>query len=223
MPQEASQRFHPDDALRLFYAVLLPPALQSAIAELQQRLRRHGARVGWGAPENLHFTLKFLGEVPARMLLDLRRVGVETARRCAPTVVTLEGVGAFPNPRHPRVIWVGTGEGAHQLGHLARALHRNLEASALFLGDSRPFAAHCTIGRVRDPRDTDGLAAAIGSEASFAPGSLECTEFHLMLSELSRSGPTYGSLARFPLLAQPRNEEHAHAAGGSESGDRSRA
>jgi RNA 2',3'-cyclic 3'-phosphodiesterase len=223
MPQGASQRFHPDDALRLFYAVLLPPALQSAIAELQQRLRCHGARVGWGVPENLHFTLKFLGEVPARMLLDLRRVGAETARLCAPAVVTLQGVGAFPNPRSPRVIWVGTGDGAHELGHLARALHRALEANALFLGDSKPFAAHCTIGRVRDPRDANGLPAALASEASFTPGSLECTEFHLMLSELSRAGPTYSSLARFPLLAPPRSEEHVHAAGGSENGDGSRA
>ena len=79
MPQGARQRFHPDDALRLFYAVLLPPALQSAIAELQQRLRRHGARVGWGAPENLHFTLKFLGDTPVSRIPQLTEVGRQVA------------------------------------------------------------------------------------------------------------------------------------------------
>lgn len=187
-------------SLRLFYAVKLSLELQDRFAELLGRLRAVPTRVSWVRPENLHFTLKFLGDVPTRLVPDLERLGTETGTKCPPVAVDLAGLGAFPETGSPRVVWVGCGAGVDSLERLARVLHDTVWGSGLVLGDSKPFAAHCTIGRVKDPRQAGDLVAALQREAGFSAGRLEVAEFHLISSELSRTGPTYTTVASFPLL-----------------------
>jgi 2'-5' RNA ligase len=187
-------------SLRLFFAVKLSAELQERCGELLARLRNVPTRVSWVRPENLHFTLKFLGDVPTRLLPDLERLGAETGAKCPPVVVDLAGLGAFPEPSSPRVVWVGCGAGVDSLERLARVLHDTVWGSGLVLGDNKPFAAHCTIGRVKDPRQAGDLVTTLQREAGFTAGRLEAAEFQLISSELARTGPTYTTVASFPLL-----------------------
>ncbi len=184
-------------SLRLFYALRLDAATQKAIAGLLERLHGIPARVSWVKPENLHFTLKFLGDVPERLLPALGEVGEETGRRSGPVAVDLAGLGAFPNSCSPRVVWIGCGEGVETLSGLAANLAGVLRERGLVLGDNKPFAAHCTLGRVREGRPE--LTEALAREAGFTAGRLRAEEFHLVRSELARTGPTYTNLGAFPL------------------------
>ncbi|NPV45495.1 MAG: RNA 2',3'-cyclic phosphodiesterase [Armatimonadetes bacterium] len=189
----------PGEMLRLFYALRLSPETQTAVGALIDRLRGVPARVSWVQPANLHFTLKFLGDVPERLLPALVEVGEETGRRSAPVRVELAGVGTFPHGRSPRVIWVGCGAGVNSLEGLAANLASVLGERALVLGDNKPFAAHCTIGRVRDSHGLGELNSALTREGHFTAGFLQAEEFHLVRSDLAGTGPTYTNLASFAL------------------------
>jgi len=97
--------------------------------------------------ETIHLTIRFLGEVPDPE--PVAAAAAEVAARHAPFDVSLKGVGAFPDPRRPRVVWVGLGEGEEA----AAALARDIEASVVALGfpaEERPWSAHITLGRFRD-------------------------------------------------------------------------
>ena len=214
-PREREPRqWDPDDCLRLFFAVVLPPELQEAVGGLQERLRDVRAEVTWVAAHNLHFTIKFIGHVPARMVRDLRQAAATVAVECEPHTVEVAGVGAFPSLKRPQTIWVGVGEGAPALSALAAHLIRALDEGALVPRDARPFRPHCTIGRARNPKDAARLAEALGREAGFAAGRMTCDSFQLMSSELKPSGPTYTRIATFPLRARGEGLERTRERGG---------
>lgn len=218
MPDSETQPYGAADVLRLFYAVLVPAELQGPLAELQQRLRRAGGRVSWVAPANLHFTLQFLGEVPAGLVPALQQVGQAVGEQCAPVAAELRGVGAFPSAGRPRVLWVATRETALTLTRLATTLRQALTGGGFAPDEAKPFASHCTLGRLKEPA-SGGLVAALAREAGFVAGRLDAAEFHLMRSELSRSGPTYTKLASFALRHPGRADAEATHTGGAASGN----
>lgn len=187
--------------MRLFLAVELDEAVRRAAgrvaAELSRALGADGrTNVAWVRPENMHLTIRFLGEMPAGAVPPLREaLDVPLATRAFE--LRLAGLGAFP-PRGPaRVIWLGVLEGHDDLA----AVHREVEdrLAALGLGrDDRPFRAHLTLGRVRNrlgPRAGSILseAAAAGIPASVA------REVTLFESRLSPSGAIYTALCRTSL------------------------
>src|SRR5205814_8718211 len=115
---------------RTFLAVDLGKAIRDRLVSLQERLTPSGAPVKWVEVENLHVTLLFLGEVNE---LDVPGVCSAAAAVCkaqAPFTAAIQCVGCFPNPRRPRTLWVGVGQGAQELC----ALHDALEPPLLDLG-----------------------------------------------------------------------------------------
>ena len=108
--------------LRTFLAVDLGPSVRARCVSLQETLGRSGADVKWVEEENLHVTLLFLGEVDAREVLPLSAAVKAVCARHAPFTLRVEGVGCFPNPRRPRVVWAGLTEGGKEL----IALHDDL-------------------------------------------------------------------------------------------------
>ena len=147
--------------MRLFLAVFPPAAVQRAAAAMIDALRRPGDGVSWVKPDNLHYTLRFIGEVGedgARRIGEAARVA---AARCAPFDATLGGAGAFPSAHRARVLWIGMPAGDREFVALARALEAALEPRG-FERERKPFSPHLTIGRVRDPREdwAPRLAAA---------------------------------------------------------------
>jgi 2'-5' RNA ligase len=179
--------------------VLLPDEIRQQLAGAIDRLRPHATDVAWIAPSNLHVTLKFLGQVePERVtaLGDALRAAVSTERAFG---VTVRGLGAFPSPARPRVLWAGLDDPAHALARLAERVDAGCSELG-FARESRAFAAHVTLGRVREPRRQPALGSALARGADF--GALRVDRVSLMRSELSPRGARYSELAGAPLAVQ---------------------
>ncbi len=191
------------DALRAFFAVELPVDARARAAEAVERLKSV-ARVGvrWMAPDTLHLTQKFLGEIREE---DVPRLSARTHAKLAPErpfEVGLAGYGAFPNVREARALWVGVSEGASSLARLAR----KLDSAARAIGtprEHRPFEPHLTLGRLPDPLRVE-LDRAVPPE----PVGWTVSEVVLFESRLSPNGARHVPLARFPLGAASE-PEHA--------------
>lgn len=183
-----------ESTVRAFFAVELPEAVREEVARVTGTLRDElgdGARIT--PAENLHLTLKFLGDVPQD---GLPKLLARAAARLAPErpfEVTLAGLGAFPNARAARVLWLGVAQGAGPLAKLAR----KLEAAGRGVGaprERRPFHAHLTLARLREPRGI-AIERLAGPDCSGFP----VEEVVLYGSRLSSSGASYSPLARLPL------------------------
>jgi 2'-5' RNA ligase len=182
------------DVVRAFFAAELSPDARERAGEAIELLRAALAGdVRWVDPDNLHLTVKFLGNVePDRLPKLAERVGAKLMRE-SPFEVELAGLGAFPSARAARVVWLGVVAGASPLARLAR----KADAAAGRLGlprDRRPYRAHLTLGRLRSPARVP-LERVVPPE----PVSFPVAEVVLFESRLSPSGSTYVPLARLPL------------------------
>ncbi len=185
--------------LRLFFAVPVACRLWPVVEEVQVRLKAAGAKVKWVERQNLHFTVKFLGSKPRDEVARLIQVVDQVAAAHRPHVLHLQGVGAFPNPRRPRVVWIGCQAGAEQLAALAGDVEQALVEAKLAVPERRPFRPHLTIGRVKAPQGLDRLAPLLEAEAQTVIGSMECDHLLLMQSDLTPQGPVYTAVHRFEL------------------------
>jgi len=187
--------------MRLFVAVNLPPAVREAIYDDTGPLRAAADRVRWVGSSALHVTLKFLGEQDDRLVAILRGALEVVAERHQAIEVHTTSVGAFPNFRRPRVVWLGmTGENALQV------LARDIDQAFVPLGitaESRAFQAHLTLGRVRTglgPADATALADAAAACRVVRSFSVQTVD--LMRSELGPGGSRYSVMAAVPLHAR---------------------
>lgn len=170
------------------------PGLQRALELAQGSLKRAfgGADpVKWVPAHQFHFTLKFLGEVAEADAMQAMAAVERAAAGVAPFAASLRGLGAFPAPARPSVLWAGLAEGAEELGRLAARVEREM-AQAGFPPERRPFKPHLTLGRVREGAFVpgavqEGLARAAGQEF----GRFSVERVVLMKSELTPRGPIY--------------------------------
>jgi 2'-5' RNA ligase len=185
--------------LRTFLAIDLGKAIRDRCLALQETLSRGGAEVKWVEGENVHLTLLFLGEVEDRDLPALCQTVADCCVLHNPFTLSVESVGCFPNPRRPRVVWVGVGAGSAEVC----ALHDALEPPLLELGcyrrEDRAYTPHITLGRVRGERSTPALAAALTRQANWRGGETEVREVRVLSSELTPQGPIYTVLSRAKL------------------------
>lgn len=186
-------------SLRTFVAVEISPEVRTRAGQLIAQLQTNSAHVKWVEPSNLHFTMKFLGEID---LLDVHRVCgalTEAVQRLPPFEIVAQGAGAFPDPSRPRTIWLGVGEGEEAMVEL----HAALEAALTPLGfrrENRRFRPHLTLGRLRGPGEgIDELAAELAQHAEFVAGVVSVDDVVLFSSELQRTGPVYEALCTADL------------------------
>ena len=179
--------------------MLLPDDIRQRLAAAIDRLRPHVADVAWVAESNLHVTLKFLGRVDetrAPAVADALRAALADQRAFD---VGVRSLGAFPSATRPRVLWAGLDDAAGALAAVARRVDACCGALG-FPRETREFAAHVTLGRVREPRRQSRLADALARGADF--GRLRVERVSLMRSELSPRGARYSELAAAPLAVQ---------------------
>jgi 2'-5' RNA ligase len=188
---------------RIFVAVALHPALREAVRGLERRLEEAGVTPRWITPENLHFTLRFLGRISSAQLTRVQRAAREAAAGIAPFRISLSGVGAFPTMRSPRVVWVGIAEGAAALKELARRLDEAL-ARQRFPKEPRSLQPHLTLARIRDPRQAGGLGAAAASLGAFELGWQDVTSILVVESHLRPSGAFYVPVEEVPLSSHEK-------------------
>ena len=188
--------------IRCFVALNLPPELKGRLAELEARLKEARADVSWVKPENIHLTLKFLGGVEETRIPLIKRTIQEGLRGEGPLVLSLAGLGVFPNPRSPRVIWVGVEGDTERMQKLQKRLEQALEEVG-FPREARSFSPHMTLGRMRSRQGTAGLMELVERLGEYRAGSIQAESIELMRSQLHPAGAIYTILESFPLSAPP--------------------
>jgi 2'-5' RNA ligase len=183
--------------VRLFVALEIPAMARENLADFVKQLRPLAPQPRWVRPENLHVTLKFIGESPAEILGAIRTaLSAVRSRR----VVTIEfrDLGFFPNEKHPRVFWAGM-DASPNLQTLALDIDRATQKLGI-PPEQRPFSPHLTLARFQPPGLPENLRAAIRENAAREFGSLYATAFHLIESKLKPSGAEYTTLESFPFV-----------------------
>lgn len=176
--------------MRCFVAIKPAEAVREEIAKLQGELRRSDADVRWIGPEELHLTLRFLGDLDDAVVGRLRHSLSKIASGQPTFTLTYSGIGEFP-----RVVWVGGSADAHPL---AARIESAAEAEGL-PRDQYGFNAHLTIGRIRSSRGGKELAAAIAVRKGLRIGADQVREFQLIQSTLTPQGPVYATIETYSL------------------------
>ncbi len=176
--------------MRLFVAVELDEATRQNLATEQARLLQTVAGVKWVSPAMIHLTLVFLGDVFSEQVPEITRVLDTEASATAPFAIEVTGLGTFGRSLCPRVVWVGLRQGAAEVTALQGRIAQELRALNLSLV-SRPFHPHFTLGRVKSPREAEGLDAALTRSADTVFGVVKVERVLLMRSELLPHGPIH--------------------------------
>ncbi len=187
--------------LRAFIAIEIP-------AEIQQKIHREvttfrkgiDALVRWVPPQNMHLTLKFLGDISPNSLDFLRQMLRTEAENVPSFEIHLAGLGAFPNLKRPRVLYIGI-----QAPAALDTLQRGIESASRRLGyeaEERPFSAHLTLGRVKQnvsAVEQQQIRRAVESTQVDLLGTTRVDSVHLYKSELNPGGSVYTRLYSAPL------------------------
>ena len=185
--------------MRLFAAIDIEPRLQDRIGRIQQQLKCElnlsGKEVKWVRPDQIHLTLKFLGEVRDSAITQVCNVITRTAAGYEGFDLRIQGLGVFGRPA--RVVWAGC-EPPSELINLQATMENEFEKIG-WDKERRPFAGHLTICRVKSAAAGRKLAGAVEAYADEFIGTVSVDQLCLYESQLSRTGPEYNAVCTAPL------------------------
>jgi 2'-5' RNA ligase len=192
-----------NETWRVFCAVELPSLVREKISEHISRLREAApdSPASWSRAENVHLTLKFVGEISAGRINNLSQAAASVAAFSS-FEIGIGDTGAFPKHGTPRVLWIGVND---HTGKLAE-LQTKLEDECLRFGfqkEARAFNPHLTIARLRKPQGVRALALA-HKELGFASTEVSVRELTVIRSELSSKGSNYTAISRHALADNQR-------------------
>lgn len=180
--------------MRLFVALEIPSAVRQNLATLLDSFRAITKEPRWVRAENLHVTLKFLGEVGENKV-DAVRSALGGIRSGNPVALEFRGLGFFPNEKHPRVFWAGMETSSN-----SKTLAEDIEGAMEKLGiprEKREFSPHLTLARFERQRLPEALGKLIAENQQREFGSLRTNKFHLIQSKLKPTGAEYTTVATF--------------------------
>ncbi|MCX5700884.1 MAG: RNA 2',3'-cyclic phosphodiesterase [Candidatus Omnitrophica bacterium] len=187
--------------MRTFIAIDLPDNIKETLRQLQDKLKASGAEVNWVEPENIHLTLKFLGEIDKALLPKIISVIEAAALSTTQFTAKISSCGAFPKLNFPKIIWLGVDSGADKIKDIARGLEDSL-AQLGVPKEERTFSAHITIGRTKSQQNRDKLIQGLGELGScLEKDSLEFNvgKISLFKSTLTPNGSIYEVLKEVNL------------------------
>lgn len=174
----------------------IPAHIREQLAGIQRKLSGCPADAKWENPDKFHLTLKFLGEAPEGRLklIRARLENAVTGTKLKPFKIKLGGVGAFPTPAEPNVVWVGLTEGGIALRNLERAVDEQMFECG-FPHEKRAFAGHVTLGRLRaSKKKCTALVRKIAALKNVSCDAFDVTKIELMSSTLKPRGSEYTCL-----------------------------
>jgi RNA 2',3'-cyclic 3'-phosphodiesterase len=180
--------------VRLFVALEIPSGVRVNLAHMLRELREISSQPRWVRLENLHLTLKFIGELAPEKLGAIRRA-LAGVRSDAPVTLQFRGLGFFPSEKRPRVFWAGM-VASPNLKLLAADIDSATEKLDI-PGEQRPFSPHLTLARFQPPGLPEKLRLAIRENLAREFGWLETRQFHLIESKLKPSGAEYTTVQSF--------------------------
>lgn len=187
---------------RVFCAIELPPNIRQAVAShvalLRQRLPNVSA--SWARAENIHLTLKFLGDIPVTRVDKLSQAVSDATSSIDPFTLAVKGCGSFPPRGQPRVLWIGIENSTSGL----HRLYQNLEARCVdagFAREERPFHPHLTVARLRQPQGARQMAE-LHKQVGFHGIDFQVKEMSVIRSELRSEGSRYTTISTHALGTQ---------------------
>ena len=190
------------EQVRSFIAIKLPDELKVGLSQLQDKLKLvKQSSVKWVNLQNVHLTLKFLGNIAVDRISGITSVMEEAAQTISPFHLEVKELGAFPNLKRVQVVWVGISGEVDKLGQLQQRIESNL-VRLDFTPESRPFTPHLTLARLRDRTSLDErerfgqLIASTGFEATY---TIKVDAINLMKSKLTREGAIYSRISSVQL------------------------
>jgi len=178
--------------MRTFLAFEIPDKIKKEVDRLIAEEKKKSLPIKWVKFENLHITLKFLGEIEESKIREIIPILEDTTKNFTGFDINLEGIGCFPHPGNPRVLWIGVKNGVTMLTDIAREIEKNLGAAG-FQEDKR-FHAHLTFARTRKFCKLDKILALPFTTEDFSVNSVTLFE-----SVLKPEGPVYAALKKFNL------------------------
>jgi len=178
--------------MRSFIAISFPEELKEVLAGIQQELKQSRADVKWVKPENIHLTLKFLGEIKEDLAEKICSVIKKIAQENSSFNLELSGLGAFPKLDSPRVIWLGI-DNDRQIVKIAGELEKEMQCLG-FAPEARRFSSHITLGRARSALNRPALVEQVKSlnqKVSSLKAGCSVERLTLFKSTLTPSGPIY--------------------------------
>jgi len=189
------------EAIRSFIAFDIEnAAVLERITQMQKILAKTKADLKFVEPENIHITLRFLGNIT---LSSVEKIYEEMRKvEFTPFDVKIQGVGAFPHIRYPKVLWAGITEGANQLRNIFSQLEPSMRSLG-FIPDIRGFSPHLTIARVKSGKNKAELAKALEENINYEFGKVRANCLRLKKSDLTPKGPIYSTIKE----VCPQNEK----------------
>ncbi|MGD1041623.1 MAG: RNA 2',3'-cyclic phosphodiesterase [Sedimentisphaerales bacterium] len=195
--------------MRCFIAIDIDGKIRKAIADLQKQIAsKVDVKKGdlkWVEPNNIHLTLKFLGEISDEQVAEVSEIAKTVAQAHQKFNLEIESVGSFPptgsqkgGGRSAKVVWVGAGKGTDALLALQKDLD-DLLAQAGYPKEEREFSAHLTLCRVNHPMAGFKMGEAIAQFSHLKLGSIAAESLCVYQSQLTPAGPTYTLLGEFKL------------------------
>ncbi len=183
--------------MRCFIAIDIPENIKDAIAGFIEKYGLNLKGIRWIPAENVHLTLKFLGDIKEDLIPEIQKRLALICTRIDVFNINIRGAGAFPNLKYPNVLWIGIDESEG-----LRRLYEDIEESMSDLGfekEDRKFSPHLTIGRVKDRKGIEPVIKRLYTFKDTFFGSIEVKEVLLMRSVLKPSGAEYSKIAGFKL------------------------
>ena len=187
--------------MRVFIATDIDEEVRKGLADLQAELQSKvdikKSDVKWVNPKNIHLTLKFLGEIKDKDVVEVCNITKEAAGRHKAFELSAESVGCFGG-KSARVLWVGTGKGRENLLELQKDLEQQLD-SAGWPAEKRRFSGHLTLCRIRNPKAGARLAETAEGYKDFKLGTISVDSTSVYQSQLTPSGPIYTVLGNYKM------------------------
>lgn len=186
--------------MRTFIAIELPEAIRTILSRLQDELKQTQADVKWVKPENIHLTLKFLGEIEQDLVKKINSILDEIVQERSSFSLYLSNLGAFPKLQYPRVIWIGITNDKAVI-----EIAKDIEKEMIKIGlpaESRPFSTHITLGRVRSGLNRRALIEKLeflNKNLSTPRPEFKVCSLTLFKSSLTPHGPIYEAISNCPL------------------------
>lgn len=183
----------PGNKLRTFIAIRFSETFKDYLGKLQDVLKTSNADVKWVKKENIHLTLKFLGEIEDKKIGEITKIIDNLSSKMPVFQLELSTLAAFPKKEYPRVIWVGLAKGGTQIKQMAEELNNAISRLGL-PKEPRPFSSHITLGRVKSSLNKKQLIEQLNYlEGNFPKPtlSLKIDKLTLFKSTLTPTGPIY--------------------------------
>lgn len=193
-------------AIRTFVAIDIPSPARKVIAAVQRRFLPLDLKATWVRPENVHLTLKFLGNINPDRVPEVANTLASAASSSQPFTLSLDEPGLFSENGAPRVLWLGLKDGEGRLGKLYRDIDKALHGIG-FGAETRPFAPHITVAKIKSLKNIQALKEEVESGKTIEKVSFEVTQIVFIESQLSPEGSQYTELRELPLGSSSKDKK----------------